>query len=134
MTVSEVAEKHNITRQSVFGWIRAGHISQVGILRFAGSGQRNVVLVSRDEVDAWITKDVDNNIQIYDTLPDGLATLATVEEETGINRSTIRAWLYRGHIPKRGLLRGAARGGGLILVSPSDVRRIAESRSRSRDE
>ena len=76
------------------------------------------------------TMDMDNSVCIYDSLPEGLATLATVEEETGINRRTIRAWILRGHIPKRGLLRGAARGGGLILVSPEDVRSFAESRSQ----
>ena len=129
MTVSEVVEKYRITRQAVFGWIRAGHVSEAGLLRYAGSGQRNISLLRRDEVDEWVTMDVDNNIRIYDTLPDGLATLATVEEELGINRRTIRAWILRGHIPKRGLLRGAARRGGMILVSPTDVRRYAESRS-----
>ena len=35
MTVSEVVEKYNITRQAVFGWIRAGHVSEAGLLRYA---------------------------------------------------------------------------------------------------
>ena len=73
--------------------------------------------------------DMENNMKIYDSLPDGLATLATMEKELGINRRTIRTWIVRGHIPKRGLLRGAARRGGMILVSPRDVRELAESRS-----
>ena len=129
MTVAEIVENYNITRQAVFGWIRAGHISEAGILRYSGSGQRNISLLRRDEVDDWISMDVDNNMKIYDSLPDGLATLATVEEELGINRRTIRAWINRGHIPKRGLLRGAARRGGMILVAPNDVVRFSESRS-----
>ena len=129
MTVSEVVEQYKLTRQAVFGWIRAGHVTEAGILRYAGSGQRNISLLRRDEVDAWNTTDADNNMKIYDSLPEGLATLATVEEEFGINRRTIRAWILRGHIPKRGLLRGAARRGGMILVAPNDVRRVAEARS-----
>ena len=133
MTVAEIVENYNITRQAVFGWIRAGHISEAGILRYAGSGQRNISLLRRDEVDDWISMDVDNNVKIYDSLPDGLATLATVEEELGINRRTIRAWINRGHIPKRGLLRGAARRGGMILVAPNDVVRFSESRSIRRN-
>ena len=132
MTVSEVVEQYNLTRQAVFGWIRAGHVTEAGILRYAGSGQRNISLLRRDEVDAWNTTDADNNMKIYDSLPEGLATLATVEEEFGINRRTIRAWILRGHIPKRGLLRGAARRGGMILVAPNDVRRVAEARSPRR--
>ena len=130
MTVSEIVEKHSITRQAVFGWIRSGHVSEAGLLRYSGSGQRNVLLLRRDEVDKWIAMDVDNNMRIYNHLPDGLATLATVEEEFGIDRRTIRAWIVRGHLPKRELLRGAARGGGMIPVSPSDARRFADSRSR----
>ena len=129
MTVADVVEKYGITRQAVFGWIRAGHINEAGILRYAGSGQRNIALLRRDEVDDWITMDMENNMKIYDSLPDGLATLATMEKELGIKRRTIRTWIVRGHIPKRGLLRGAARRGGMILVSPRDVRELAESRS-----
>ena len=129
MTVSEVVEKYNITRQAVFGWIRAGHVSEAGLLRYAGSGQRNISLVRRDEVEDWVTTDMENNLKIFDSLPEGLATLATIEEELGINRRTIRGWIVRGHLPKRGLLRGAARRGGMILVSPHDVRQIAELRS-----
>ena len=133
MTVKEVVEKYNITRQAVFGWIRAGHISEAGILRYTGSGQRNIALLRRGEVDDWITMDTENNLKIYESLPDGLVTLATVEEEFGINRRTVRAWIHRGHVPKRGLLRGAARRGGMILVSPHDVLRLAESRSLRRN-
>ena len=83
----------------------------------------------RDEVEDWVTTDMENNLKIFDSLPEGLATLATIEEELGINRRTIRGWIVRGHLPKRGLLRGAARRGGMILVSPHDVRQIAELRS-----
>ena len=134
VTVSEIVEKYRVSRQSVFGWIRAGHVTEAGLLRYVGSGQRNISLLRRDEVEVWITTDLDNNIQIYETAPDGLATLATVEEELGINRRTIQAWIRRGHIHKRGLLRGAARRGGLILVSPHDVRRYSESRSIRQDD
>ncbi len=129
MTVAEVVAHYGITRQAVFGWIRAGHISEAGILRYAASGQRNITLVNRDAVSDWITMDMENNMRIYDSVPDGLATLATVEQELGINRRTVRAWINRGHIPKRGLLRGAARRGGMILVSPRDVLQLAESKS-----
>lgn len=129
MTVADVVDKYGFTRQAVFGWIRAGHIAEAGILRYSPSGQRNITLLRRDEVDDWVTMDMENNMKIYESLPDGLATLATMEEELGINRRTIRAWIVRGHLPKRGLLRGAARRGGMILVSPSDVRELAESRS-----
>ena len=129
MTVSEVVENYGVTRQAVFSWIRAGHVSEVALLRYPGSGQRNISLLRRDEVREWITMDVEGSIQIYDVLPDGLATLATLEKELGINRRTIRAWIVRGHIPKKGLLKGAARAGGMILVSRRDVRHLAESKS-----
>ena len=132
MTVTEVVDSYDVTRQTVFGWMRARHVKQAGLLLYSEAGQRQLTLLDRREVDDWVNRVSNGDIPIYDSVPDGMATLADAEDQLGINRRTIRAWIVRGHISKTGLLRGPARGGGLILVSPSDVRRFAESRSLKR--
>ena len=58
---------------------------------------------------------------VYDELPPGLIDLPSAAKKYGINRGTIRHWVKRGNVPSQGRLKGAARGGGYLLIREDDL-------------
>ena len=64
---------------------------------------------------------------IYDELPEGLIDLPSAAKKYGCTVGRLRNWVYRGKINQRGKLKASAPGGGLLLVSRSDVERALEA-------
>ena len=58
----------------------------------------------------------DEGVVIYDELPLGLIDLPSASRKYGIAVSTIRNWVNRGHLHKKGLRKAPAQGGGYIAV------------------
>ena len=58
---------------------------------------------------------------IYTELPPGLIDLPSAAKKYSINRGTIRHWVKRGNVPSQGRLKGAARGGGYLLIREDDL-------------
>ena len=73
--------------------------------------------------------DMENNMKIYDSLPDGLATLATMEKELGIKTPhhphLDSPWSYT----EAGTSQRSGQAGRHDSGLSRDVRELAESRS-----
>ena len=62
-----------------------------------------------------------DDLPIYTELPDGLIDLPAAMELYGCGRQRLHGWVQRGHLKVHGRLRGAARGGGYIVVSKDEL-------------
>ena len=58
---------------------------------------------------------------MYTELPEGLIDLPSAAKKFDIPVRTIRAWVNRGHLQARGRLKGAARGGGYLVVCEDEL-------------
>ena len=58
---------------------------------------------------------------IFDEVPEGLITLPAAANKYNLNRLTVRAWLTRGHLRQYGRLKGAAQGGGFVLLNENEL-------------
>ena len=72
----------------------------------------------QDRVPEFLANDQDT---VYTELPPGLIDLPSAAKKYGMNRGTLRNWLELGHIKKYGRLKGAATGGGFILLAEQEV-------------
>ena len=55
-------------------------------------------------------------------LPDGLIDLPSASKKYGIPNTTLRTWVQRGKLPRRGRVRARAAGGGYIVVRKDDIK------------
>ena len=55
-------------------------------------------------------------------LPEGLIDLPSASKKFGIPGSTLRNWLRRGKLHRRGRVRARAAGGGYVVVSEAEIR------------
>ena len=53
---------------------------------------------------------------IYDEVPEGMIDLPSAVRKYGINRGTLRRWVLSGHLRRAGRVKGAAPGGGFVLL------------------
>ena len=58
---------------------------------------------------------------VFDELPEGMIDLPTATRKFDTSRSTLHSWVQRGHIRSYGRLRGAAIGGGLVILKESEI-------------
>ncbi len=63
----------------------------------------------------------DQELPVFEKLPDGLIDLPTAAKKYDIRVNTIRWWTRRGHVRVRARLRAPASGGGYLVVSESDL-------------
>ena len=54
-------------------------------------------------------------------LPDGLIDLPSASKKYGIPVKTLRSWVHRGKLPRRGRLRARSPGGGYIVTAKADI-------------
>ena len=54
-------------------------------------------------------------------LPEGLIDLPTASKKYGIPGSTLRNWVLRGKLPRRGRVRARAAGGGYIVTEMAAI-------------
>ena len=66
----------------------------------------------------------DKELPIYTELPEGLIDLPSATRKYGCGRSRLHGWVKRGVIRVRGRLKGAARGGGYLVVKEADIEHI----------
>ena len=127
------------SRQLLFQWVTQGRLPERGLFKPRGRTVANVV-VSEKEVedcingtDGWperrtpkLRKVGDatigaDGLPIYTELPEGLIDLPTAMRKYGCRRGRLDSWVKRGHLEVRGRLRGAAPGGGYLVVSEAEV-------------
>ena len=60
-------------------------------------------------------------VPIYDVLPDGLIDLPSAAAKHGLSRHTLKSWVKRGNIARRGRLKAKAPGGGYLVVAESEL-------------
>ena len=65
-----------------------------------------------------------DHLPIYTELPEGLIDLPTATVRYECGRSRLHGWVQRGLLTVQGRLKGAARGGGYLLVSETDLQHI----------
>ena len=63
----------------------------------------------------------DEGAVIYDELPPGLIDLPSASKKYGIPVKTLRTWVHRGKIPRRGRLRARSPGGGYIVTVEAEI-------------
>ena len=54
-------------------------------------------------------------------LPEGLIDLPSASKKYGIPVKTLRSWVHRGKLPRRGRLRARAAGGGYIVTEQAAI-------------
>ena len=54
-------------------------------------------------------------------LPDGLIDLPSASKKYGIKPATLRMWVQRGRLPRRGRLRGPSPGRGYIVTVEAEI-------------
>ena len=74
-------------------------------------------------LDATETAPEDAGDIIYEPgeLPDGLIDLPSAAKKYGISVVTLRSWVQRGKIPRRGRLRAPAAGGGYVVTEMAAI-------------
>lgn len=60
-------------------------------------------------------------LPIYTELPEGLIDLPSAAREYGIQGATLRMWIQRGKLIRRGRLKAPAAGGGYVVVRKADI-------------
>ena len=65
-----------------------------------------------------------DDLPIYTELPEGLIDLPTATVRYECGRSRLHGWVQRGLLTVQGRLKGAARGGGYLLVSETELQHI----------
>ena len=58
---------------------------------------------------------------VFTELPEGLIDIRTAAKKHGMNASTIRTWIHKGHLTVVGRLKAPARGGGYSVVEESQL-------------
>ena len=66
----------------------------------------------------------DGKERIFDECPDGLIDLPSAANEYGINKRRLQRWIENGHIQAKGRIRASAPGGGVWLVSHTDIKQL----------
>ena len=64
---------------------------------------------------------------IYETLPPGLIPLPTANTKYGLKRGRLTMWLKRGKLHNKGRIKGAAPGGGFILIEEAALLALLHS-------
>ena len=54
-------------------------------------------------------------------LPEGLIDLPSASKRYGIPVGTLRAWVHRGKLPRRGRLRAKSPGGGYVVTEEAQI-------------
>ena len=65
--------------------------------------------------------DPDNIIYERDELPEGLIDLPSASKKYKIPVDTLRRWVQRGKLPRRGRMRGRSPGGGYIVTVEAEI-------------
>jgi len=60
-------------------------------------------------------------------LPAGLITIKVAAEKFDIKHGTLKMWVARGHVQKRALLKGSARGGGMVVIAEEEIEAFLNS-------
>ena len=60
-------------------------------------------------------------LPIYDVLPPGLIDVPSAVKQYGCKNATLRRWIERGRLRAMGRLRGAAPGGGYLVISETEL-------------
>ena len=118
-TITDAAEKHEVTRQAIYQWIEKGLIKEAGFVRAGDGGQRNVALLDCAAVQAFVDRRAE--LKLYDDLPPGRLTIDAAALKYGLNRHTLYMWVKRGHLTEAGRLKASARGGGVIVIDESEL-------------
>ena len=138
------------SRQLLFQWVTQGRLPERGLFKPRGRTVANVV-VSEKEVedcingtDGWTERRTRklrkvgdatvgaDGLPIYTELPEGLIDLPSAMREYGCRRGRLDTWVQRGHLKVYGRLKGAARGGGYVVVSRTQVEeRLAAKPNKS---
>ena len=63
----------------------------------------------------------DGTVKIYNQIPPGMVLVPTAAERYQCSVRTIRDWANSGRVEIKGRLRGRAGGGGMILLSESEL-------------
>ena len=66
----------------------------------------------------------DQELPIYTELPPGMIVLPSAARKYGCSRERVHGWVKRGVLQVHGRLKGAARGGGYLVVIEDDVKHI----------
>ena len=62
-----------------------------------------------------------DDLPIYTELPEGLIDLPSAMRKYGCRRGRLDSWVQRGRLKVYGRLKGAARGGGYVVVSEAEL-------------
>ena len=65
--------------------------------------------------------DPDNIIYERGELPEGLIDLPSASKKYGIRVDTLRIWVQRGKLPRRGRMRARSPGGGYIVTVEAEI-------------
>ena len=108
--------------QSVIDQALRSGIDEKAIARMAAERALTLNGVARNGLTTE-TPSEDAGDVIYDPgeLPDGLIDLPSAAREYGIPGSTLRNWVLRGKLTRRGRVRARAAGGGYIVVKAADI-------------
>lgn len=71
----------------------------------------------------------ENDDVIYEPgeLPDGLIDLPSASKKYGIKPATLRMWVQRGRLPRRGRLRGPSPGRGYIVTVEAEIKHCRDN-------
>ena len=73
------------------------------------------------------TGETDDVIYEPGELPDGLIDLPSASKKYGIKPATLRMWVQRGRLPRRGRLRGPSPGRGYIVTVEDEIKHCRDN-------
>ena len=98
--------------------LAAGVITRDEILDMVSTAEPTTALNGHEPAEPATRAD---DLPIYTELPEGLIDLPTAMRKFGCRRGRLDSWVQRGRLKVYGRLKGAARGGGYVVVSEAEL-------------
>ena len=124
--ISAAASRHHQRVSKILWLIDRDALAPIGVL------ERDPEKLLLDEQALGDALRIDKLVPIYQNVPPGYISLPSAAAHYGISRHTLRSWVHRGMIRMIGRVRGAARGGGFILLNRARLEEFLDDREQLR--
>ena len=125
--VPRASQEYGVKTHTLHNWIRQGKLLRRGRIIRAPQGAATI-LIDKNELpysmnDPTPLGTCSDGLPLYlpGLLPDNLIDLPSAAKKYGIPVRTLRGWVHRGRLPRRGRLKGKASGGGYIVTEESAI-------------
>ena len=145
ITLPDAAAKYGVKRGTLNVALFRGKIPRAGRIRGRGHSRGQHVISENalrrylglepdttvdDQAPPAEPRASDNDLPIYDKLPEGMITVNDGARQYGVPSKRIHSWLQRERLTRMGYLRGRSPQGGQVVVVAAELVALVESQRR----